>query len=81
MEALKRAGGVGSPQRGSLLQVQLRCCPKSSSLIMGPGPADWVEGLVVMVVAGLCDEAMDRAVAVASRLKEGKPYLESLVYN
>ena len=53
--------------------------------MMGPGPADWVEGLVVMVVvmvvAGLCDEAMDRAVAVASRLKEGKPYLESLVYN
>ena len=85
MEALKRAGGVGSPQRGSPLQVQLRCCHKSSSSMMGPRPADWVEGLVVMVVvmvvAGLCDEAMDRAVAVASRLKEGKPSLESLVYN
>ena len=77
MEALKRAG-VGSPQRSSPLQVQLRCCPKSSSLMMGPGPADWVE---VVVVAGLCEEAMDRAVAVASRLKEGKPYLQSLVYN
>ena len=80
MEALKRAGGVGSPQRGSLLQLQLRCCPKSSSLMMCAGPTDWVEVLVVMVVvmlvAGLCDEAMDRAVAVGNRLKKEKPLLK-----
>ena len=49
--------------------------------MMCVGPSDWVEVLVVMVVAGLSDEAMDRAVAVGSRLKEGKPSLESLVYN
>ena len=43
--------------------------------MMCAGPADWVEVLVVMVmlVAGLSNEAMDRAVAVGSRLKEGKP--------
>ena len=37
--------------------------------------------VVVMLVAGLCDEAMDRAVAVGNRLKKGKASLESLVYN
>ena len=49
------------------------------------GPAHWVEVLVVMVVvmleAGLWDEAMDRAVAVGRRLKNGKASLESLVYD
>ena len=31
LEALKRAGGVGSSQKGSTPQVQVRCSPKSSS--------------------------------------------------
>ena len=51
--------------------------------MMCSGPADWVEVVVVvvMLVGVLCDEAMDRAVAVGNRLKKGKPSLESLVYD
>ena len=79
MEALKRASGVSSPQRGSPLQVQVRCCPKNSSVMMCAGPADWVEVLVVMLVAGLTDDAMDRAVAVGSRSKKEKLLFK--VYN
>ena len=42
LEALKRAGVVGSPQRGKSVQVQVKCSPNSASVMRCPGPADWV---------------------------------------
>ena len=36
------AGAVGTPQKSSPLQVQARCSPNSASVMMCPGPADWV---------------------------------------
>ena len=76
------AGAVGTPQKGSPLQVQARCSPNSPSVMMCPGPAVWVLMLVVVMLgAGLSDLTFGKAVDVANRLKIGKPSLESRVYD
>ena len=59
------AGAVGSPQKSSPLQA--RCSPNSPSVMMCPGPADWVLMLVVVMLgAGLSDLTIGKAVGVAN---------------
>ena len=58
---------MGIPQKGSPLEVQAGCSPNSPSAMMGPGPADWVSVLVVMLGAGPSDLTIGKAVGVANR--------------
>ena len=53
MVALKGVDDVGSSEKNNTLQVQVRCSPKSSSVMICNGPAAWAKVLVVVV--GLAD--------------------------
>ena len=72
MKPFNGAGAVGTPQKSSPLQLQVRWSPNGASVMMCPGPADWVLVLVAMLGAGHSDLTIGKAVGVANRLKNRK---------